>query len=64
MSAMEWRDYTARIEQLARQSGLRFHPVEFEAVPDSFMMEVAVYPFFSQRWVISGQNCHGLASAP
>ena len=43
MSAMEWQDYTARIEQLALESGLRFHPVEFEAVPDSFMMEVAVY---------------------
>jgi stage V sporulation protein R len=43
MSAMEWRDYTARIEQLARASGLRFHPVEFEAVPDSFMVEMAVY---------------------
>ncbi len=43
MSGMEWQDYTARIEQLARKSGLRFHPVEFEAVPDAFMMEVAVY---------------------
>ena len=43
MSVTEWQDYTARIEQLARESGLRFHPVEFEAVPDSFMMEVAVY---------------------
>ena len=43
MSATEWQDYTARIERLARESGLRFHPVEFEAVPDSFMMEVAVY---------------------
>ena len=26
-----------------RASGLKFHPVDFEAVPDSFMMEIAVY---------------------
>ena len=25
------------------RSGLKFHPVDFEAVPDSFMMEIAVY---------------------
>ena len=32
-----------RIEELAARSGLNFHPVDFEAVPDSFMMEIAVY---------------------
>jgi stage V sporulation protein R len=39
----EWCTLVPRIEQLARGLGLDFHPVEFEAVPDSFMMEIAVY---------------------
>src|SRR6201988_722967 len=39
----DWRNYVRRIEELAATSGLKFHPVDFEAVPDSFMMEIAVY---------------------
>jgi stage V sporulation protein R len=39
----EWQSYVRRIEELANKSGLSFHPVDFEAVPDSFMMEIAVY---------------------
>src|ERR1700744_2711446 len=39
----EWKDYVSRIEDLAGRSGLSFHPVDFEAVPDTFMMEIAVY---------------------
>jgi stage V sporulation protein R len=39
----DWHSYVQRIEELAARSGLRFHPVDFEAVPDSFMMEIAVY---------------------
>jgi stage V sporulation protein R len=39
----DWRNYVRRIEELAAASGLKFHPVDFEAVPDSFMMEIAVY---------------------
>jgi stage V sporulation protein R len=38
-----WQSYVRRIEDLASRSGLSFHPVDFEAVPDSFMMEIAVY---------------------
>jgi len=38
-----WQSYLRRIEELAARSGLKFHPVDFEAVPDSFMMEIAVY---------------------
>lgn len=38
-----WQSYVRRIEDLAAASGLKFHPVDFEAVPDSFMMEIAVY---------------------
>jgi len=43
MTSDDWKNYTQRIEELAARSGLSFHPVEFEAVPDSFMMEIAVY---------------------
>jgi len=39
----DWQSYVRRIEELASKSGLSFHPVDFEAVPDSFMMEIAVY---------------------
>jgi stage V sporulation protein R len=39
----DWKSYVRRIEELAARSGLSFHPVDFEAVPDSFMMEIAVY---------------------
>lgn len=39
----DWQSYVQRIEDLAARSGLKFHPVDFEAVPDSFMMEIAVY---------------------
>jgi stage V sporulation protein R len=39
----DWQSYIRRIEELAQRSGLSFHPVDFEAVPDSFMMEIAVY---------------------
>jgi stage V sporulation protein R len=38
-----WQSYLRRIEELAARSGLKFHPVDFDAVPDSFMMEIAVY---------------------
>jgi stage V sporulation protein R len=43
MSGSDWQSYVQRIEELATKSGLSFHPVDFEAVPDSFMMEIAVY---------------------
>src|SRR5688500_18825599 len=36
-------EYADRIEALAHEVGLRYHPVEFELVPDRFMMETAVY---------------------
>jgi stage V sporulation protein R len=38
-----WRDYLPRIEQLATGLGLSYNPVDFEAVPESFMMEISVY---------------------
>lgn len=33
----------SRIESLAAEQGLDFFPVDFELVPDTFMMEIAVY---------------------
>ncbi|MGH8533443.1 MAG: SpoVR family protein, partial [Gammaproteobacteria bacterium] len=42
---MKRNPYCAPLEQLAHDQGLDFYPVEFEVVPPSFMMEVAVYGF-------------------
>jgi stage V sporulation protein R len=41
--AEDWQSHIARIEQLARSQGLKYHPVEFEVVPESFMTEIAIY---------------------
>jgi stage V sporulation protein R len=37
------QSYATRLEQLAHDHGLDYYPVQFEEVPSSFMMEVAVY---------------------
>ena len=37
------QDYVPRLEAMARDYGLSFYPVDFELVPNQFMMEVAVY---------------------
>jgi len=36
-------DYAAKIEELAHRLGMSYHAVDFELVPDRFMMETAVY---------------------
>jgi stage V sporulation protein R len=43
VSASDWREFLPRIEKLALDNGLSFNPVDFESVPDSFMMEISVY---------------------
>ncbi|SCY55724.1 SpoVR family protein [Thiohalorhabdus denitrificans] len=43
MSNAELVEYTPKLEELAQSQGLDFYPVDFEVVPPSFMMEVAVY---------------------
>ncbi len=43
MSSTKLKEFTRRLEDLARENGLDFYPVDFEVVPTSFMMEVAVY---------------------
>jgi stage V sporulation protein R len=35
--------YATRLESLAKDHGLDYYPVQFEEVPSSFMMEIAVY---------------------
>jgi stage V sporulation protein R len=39
----QWRELLPRVEELAARAGLLYNPVDFEAVPESFMMEIAVY---------------------
>jgi stage V sporulation protein R len=39
----DWRKLLPRIERLAADAGLAWNPVDFEAVPESFMMEISVY---------------------
>lgn len=43
MAADTLHAYVTRLEALARDLGLDYYPVQFEEVPPSFMMEVAVY---------------------
>lgn len=37
------QDRLGKLEELGRDQGLDYYPVSFEEVPDSFMMEIAVY---------------------
>ena len=39
----KWRELLPRVEELAARAGLLYNPVDFEPVPESFMMEIAVY---------------------
>src|ERR1700739_4345834 len=62
----DWRDYIRRIEELAGRSGLAFHPVDFEAVPDSFLMEIAVYglPVRMPHWSFGVRDIYQLIQRP
>jgi len=42
-ASTDWRSYLPQVEKLATSLGLSFNPVDFEAVPQSFMMEISVY---------------------
>ncbi|HKA41474.1 MAG TPA: SpoVR family protein [Burkholderiales bacterium] len=54
--------YTPHIEALARKLGLDYHPVDFELVPTTFMMEVAVYglPVRMPHWSFGVRYIHQL----
>jgi stage V sporulation protein R len=43
IAADTWRALVPQIEDLARRTGLRYDPVDFESVPETFMMEISVY---------------------
>lgn len=49
---MNLDQYAARIEQLACELGLDYCPVDFELVPQNFMLEIAVYgvPVRMHHW--------------
>jgi stage V sporulation protein R len=55
-------EYTPRLEELARRLGLDYHPVDFELVPTTFMMEVAVYglPVRMPHWSFGVRYMHEL----
>ena len=55
-------DYAGRIEQLARELGLEYYPVDFELVPQNFMLEIAVYgmPVRMHHWSFGVRYIHQL----
>jgi stage V sporulation protein R len=55
-------EYAPRIEALAHKLGLSYHPVDFELVPTTFMMEVAVYglPVRMPHWSFGVRYIHEL----
>jgi len=57
-----WRSHVPKIEELARKQGLDWSPVIFEAVPDSFMTEIAVYglPVRMPHWSFGARYIYQL----
>jgi stage V sporulation protein R len=55
-------DYAERIEALALELGLDFHPVHFDLVPGNFMVEIAVYglPVRMRHWSFGVRYIHHL----
>ena len=55
-------DYAARIEALAKELGLCYYPVDFELVPENFMMEISVYglPVRMPHWSFGVRYIHQL----
>lgn len=53
-------EYTPKIEALARRNGLDYYPIDFELVPGTFMMEVAVYglPIRMPHWSFGMRYIH------
>lgn len=62
MSTMALTEYVDKIESLARDLGLDYFPVDFELVPDNFMMEVSVYglPVRMPHWSFGIRYIHQL----
>lgn len=53
-------DYAQRLEQLARDLGLDYYPVDFEMAPPSFMLEIASYglPVRMPHWSFGVRYIH------
>jgi stage V sporulation protein R len=64
MTSVSLKDYTERIEKLASELGLDYYPVDFELVPNNFMMEIAVYglPVRMRHWSFGVRYIHQLIS--
>jgi len=58
----DWRSHVPKIEDLARKLGLDWSQVMFEAVPDSFMTEIAVYglPVRMPHWSFGARYIYQL----
>jgi stage V sporulation protein R len=58
----DWRSHVPKIEDLARRHGLDWSRVIFEAVPDSFMTEIAVYglPVRMPHWSFGARYIYQL----
>jgi stage V sporulation protein R len=58
----DWRSHVPQLEELARKLGLDWSPVIFEAVPDSFMTEIAVYglPVRMPHWSFGARYIYQL----
>jgi stage V sporulation protein R len=58
----EFEAYRSQLEALARDQGLDYYPVNFELVPGTFMMEVAVYglPVRMPHWSFGVRYIHQL----
>ena len=56
------QEYSAQIEALAVELGLDFYAVDFEIVPNNFMMEIAVYglPVRMRHWSFGVRYIHQL----
>lgn len=62
VTAEKLQEYARRIERLAVELGLDFYPVDFEVVPNNFMMEIAVYglPVRMPHWSFGVRYIHQL----
>jgi stage V sporulation protein R len=58
----DWRSHVPQLEELGRKLGLDWSPVIFEAVPDSFMTEIAVYglPVRMPHWSFGARYIYQL----
>jgi stage V sporulation protein R len=56
------QEHATRIEQLAHELGLEYYPVDFELVPQNFMLEIAVYgvPVRMRHWSFGVRYIHQL----